>query len=506
MLLNLEGRTNLFVNQSSLNNTFTNKKRYRRNKETSNKYFSPKFIEEKISSTEHLNILNEYQDELKFLSINKKNSESSDNSQISKDSSTRDSDIVICVDSNSQETTEKINDNENFEIKKFKLQNNNSNDNKINIINLYNIHKSLKNKIGTNYKKISNLVDVATNGLKNPNSYNFEKDNDKICFEKIKKIINSNFEENSMIKLLINKFYHFDFSHSNIEKLVEKINNFLNNENNLINKFQNNTININSKINDKNFSKNKRDTSFYQHILIEKINNNNYESILSLSNDRDYMNSIKYISNKFSLNSEIKENSLIKAMKMNKKLLEDFEGKNNEIANRYELSTLKDILKNKKIRKKVKFCFRFLKRLSEKNFFKFLDENYLKYSDSLMDEKQNKNFFKNLAKLDHYDFSFFAYFLLGINYIDKSKINLSENELFSLIQIFLQFNKPENNEFGKYKKQRSKIMKLKGIKKEKKNNNIIRINLEEIFSDEPKNEHSINLIEDNDNFKDILQK
>ena len=39
------------------------------------KYFNPNNIDEKISSTEHLNILNEYKDEIKGLLLNKKNSE-----------------------------------------------------------------------------------------------------------------------------------------------------------------------------------------------------------------------------------------------------------------------------------------------------------------------------------------------------------------------------------------------------------------------------------------------
>ena len=55
-----------------------------------------------------MNILNDYQDELKFLMLNKKNEESTDNFQTLKDSSTRDTDIVICVESNCPETTEKI--------------------------------------------------------------------------------------------------------------------------------------------------------------------------------------------------------------------------------------------------------------------------------------------------------------------------------------------------------------------------------------------------------------
>ena len=187
MLLNLEERTNLFVNPSSLNYTFKNRKRYIRKQEMAKKCFHPKFIEEKISSTEHLNILNEYQEELKYLSLNKKNTDSPENSQILKDSSTRDTDIVICVESNSPETNDKIDDNDNCEIKKFKLQNYNDDENKLNMINLFSLRNSLINKSGSNYSKISNLIDVATNEFKKPASYNFKNDNNKNSYENIKK-------------------------------------------------------------------------------------------------------------------------------------------------------------------------------------------------------------------------------------------------------------------------------------------------------------------------------
>ena len=231
------------------------------------------------------------------------------------------------------------------------------------------------------------------------------------------------------------------------------------------------------------------------------MNNNNYESALSLTNDMDYMNSIKYISNKYSTNSDKMENSLIKAMEANKKLLEDFKGKNKELADKHDKFILKKILKKKKIRKKVKLNFGFLKNISEKNFYNFLDENYLKNPESLMNEKEN--IFKNINKSDNYNFLLLAYFLFGINYIDKSKLNLAENELFSLIQCFLKFNQPEKNGLNKIKNEKSKIMKLKGIKKEKKTNNIIRLNLEELFGKKSEKENSINLIEENDNLNEV---
>ena len=63
MWLNLETRTGFFVNQILSNNTFLNRKKYVRKKKTPIKYSSCTNINERISYTEHLNILNEYQEE-----------------------------------------------------------------------------------------------------------------------------------------------------------------------------------------------------------------------------------------------------------------------------------------------------------------------------------------------------------------------------------------------------------------------------------------------------------
>ena len=192
------------------------------------------------------------------------------------------------------------------------------------------------------------------------------------------------------------------------------------------------------------------------------------------------MNSIKYISNKYSTSDDKIENNLIHAMKENKNLIDNFKGKNKEIANKYDLNILKEILKNKNIRKKVGLNFGFLKKISEKKFYSFLDKNYMNNFDSLMNEKEI-NIFKNSDYSNDYDFFILTYFLLGINYIEKSKLNLNENELFSLVQSFVKINESENIKLDTIKKEKAKKIKFKGIKKEKKRNNIIKINLEEIF-------------------------
>ena len=480
MLLFTNGRTN-FLNPFSLNNTLRNRKRFIRKREIEKKCFSPKFIDEKISNTEHSNILNEYQDELKFLMLNKKCEESIDNSQTLKDASTRDSDIIICVESNCPETTEKIDDSENSEEKKFKQEIYNDNSSSTNIINLINMHNSLFNKNGRNYQKISKAIDVGTDDLKKTIFNNSKHSIDKNSLDKIKKTVISNIDDNSMTKDLINKYHHYHLNHNNMEKLVEKINiSLINNENNLKTNIQNDIFNINDEINKKNSNKNKKDSGAYQNILIDKMHNNNYKSILSLSNDSDYMRSIKYISNKYSSSVDKMENNLIDALKENKKLIDDFKGKNKENSKDFDLRMLKGILKNKKIRKSVKLNFGFLKEISEKKFYSFLNENYLNNFHSLMDGKEN-NIYKNLENSSEYNFFLLSYFLLGINYIEKSKLNLNENELFSLVQSFMKNNESEKIKLGIIKKEKTKKIKFKGIKNEKKRNNIIRKNLEEIF-------------------------
>jgi hypothetical protein len=386
--------------------------------------------------------------------LNKKSEESIDNSQTLKDASTRDSDIIIYVESNCPETTEKIDDSENSEVKKFKQEIYNDNSSSTNIINLINMHNSLIKKNGRNFQKISKVIGVGTDDLKKTILNNSKNNIDKNSLDKIKKTVISNIDDNSMTKDLINKYHHCHLNHNNMEKLVEKINiSLINNENNLKTNIQNDIFNINEEISNTNSNKNKKDSSANQNILIDKIHNNNYKSILSLSNDRDYMNSIKYISNKYSSSVDKMENNLIDSLKENKKLIDDFKGKNKENSKDFDLSMLKGILKDKKIRKSVKLNFGFLKEISEKKFYSFLNENYLNNSHSLMDEKEN-NIFKNLENSSKYNFFLLSYFLLGINYIEKSKLNLNENELFSLVQSFVKNNESEKIKLGIIKKKK----------------------------------------------------
>ena len=501
MWLNLEARTGLFVNQILTNNTLLNRKRNIRKRKTPMKYSCTNNIDERISFTEHLNILNEYQDELKYVTQNQKGSEL-DNSQSMKDSSTRDTDIVICVESHSpnQEKSEESGGNE---FKKFKFQSDKNCENKGNIFNLLNIKNSLINKINPNFKKVSNLVDISSNESKKGESYYYinDKDKDKISFENIKKSLNSDDNESYIIKNLINKFYHFNFNSSSITKLVEKLNNFLINKNSAENKFQNNIIKIeiNNEGSDKINSRGKKDSS-YSNTLIEKMNNiNNYKSALSLSTDQDYFNSIKYISNKIISHGDIIENNLMKALHESNKLIKEFQTINKESGEKHDLNILNDLLKNKQLRKKFKSNFEFLKGISEKKFYEFLNENNEIHKPELLINKKGKNINMSLLldKNEKYEFFIFVYFLLGINYIEKSNLNLSESDLLSLIPYFIQENIPNKRKHRIFKKMKSKTIKLKSKKEPKKGNNIIRLNLEEIFDNTSPNDNCLTLIENN---------
>jgi hypothetical protein len=419
-----------------------------------------------------------------------------------KDSSTRDTDIIICVESYSP-NQEKSEESDNNELKKYKFQNDKNSDNKGTIFNLLNIKNSLINKINPNFQKVSNLIDISSNESKKGESYNYikDKDKDKISFENIKKSLNSDDNESLIIKNLINKFYHFNFNSSSITKLLEKLNNFLINKNSAENKFQNNIIKIeiNNEGNDKINSRGKKDSS-YSNSLIEKMNNfNNYKSALSLSTDQNYFNSIKYISNKIISHGDIIENNLMKALQESNKLIKEFQTKKKEIAEKHDLYILNEILKNKQIRKKVKSNFEFLRGISEKKFYEFLNENNeLDKSDLLINKKRkNINMSLLLDKNEKYAFFIFVYFLLGINYIEKSNLNLSESELLSLIPYFIQDNNLNKRKYRTFKKMKSKTIKFKSIEEPKKGNNIIRLNLEEIFDNSNQNENCLNLIETN---------
>jgi hypothetical protein len=185
----------------------------------------------------------------------------------------------------------------------------------------------------------------------------------------------------------------------------------------------------------------------------------------------------------------------------NKIVIESLKKENKEKADKYDFKILKDIINDKHIRKKVKSNFRFMKYISEKNFYNFLEEyNSKNISESLTNDKEkSKNNFENFDNNNN-NFFLLVYFLLGINYINKSQINLSENDLLSLIPTFMKLHQPKiiKKKQRIFKKGKSKKAKINNENNDKTGRNIIRINLEELFNPELKNEKTINLIEDNE--------
>ena len=137
---------------------------------------------------------------------------------------------------------------------------------------------------------------------------------------------------------------------------------------------------------------------------------------------------------------------------------------------------LKNILKNKQIRKKIKSNFKFLEAITKKDFNQFFDVDCLdKNICSLINDQNGKKtakIVKKLGKPGVFNFFLLIYFLLGTNYINNSNLSLSENELISLVPYFMTFRKNRSH--------KKKKIKLKKVGKVTKINNIIRINLEDI--------------------------
>ena len=96
---------------------------------------------------------------------------------------------------------------------------------------------------------------------------------------------------------------------------------------------------------------------------------------------------------------------------------------------------------------------------------------------------------------EKYEFFIFVYFLLGLNYIEKSNLNLSENQLLALILRFFQSNNTNKIRRRTFKIRKTKEIKLKTENEQKKGKNIIRLNLEEIFGNDSPNKNSLVFME-----------
>jgi len=179
---------------------------------------------------------------------------------------------------------------------------------------------------------------------------------DKAKFEEIKRGIgikskNNNFLINDhLVNKYIYEYLRCDFSHSFMKKLCEKINVFLMNKKKLSG--------------DKdNLSFEKKDKFTYSNFLSDKLKENTNKSILSFTNDTEYFKSLIYVCNKYSKytgKKEMPEKILVESLEKNKQILENFknEGEDKTSAIKEEKEYLRDLLRNKKIRKYINKKFK----------------------------------------------------------------------------------------------------------------------------------------------------
>ena len=184
MLLNEELESKISENKSSINT----KKKKRKRKSKHYKYLTKKVYkyynndnDDKISLTEHNNILNEYEEELKFLNIKRKAAEN-----IDKEKQNNNSSIIICVNNNKKDNNSNIFE-DNYSYNEKKSFNNNNKNEKIKISQLYNLYHYLFVKSGLDCVSPSRFVDYLSNEISETKDNSLKKD--KINFENIKKIL-----------------------------------------------------------------------------------------------------------------------------------------------------------------------------------------------------------------------------------------------------------------------------------------------------------------------------
>ena len=453
--------------------------------------------EDCVSLTEHSNILNEYQDELKFLSMKRKNIIPN----TVKDNQNKNLNVIICLNNKNSDKKRGKSDNKKSEEQKINYKKNDKNKDVIKMSQFYNLYHYLFIKSGLDCMKPSRFIDYLSN-IKTVNEFNSSyKDNSKITFENIKRNIlnlDNKDPENILIKNIVNEYYHCNFKKSIIEKIIKKINKYLINQSNNNIEFKNNELNIMNdtksiSINDTfTYDKSlkiKKEKFSYSNLLVEKLNNNNYKSCLSLTNDSDYFKSIIYLSNKYLINkskNSISDNTILKSLEDNKNLIKSFKEERIEQSNQNDKKYLNDILTNKKLRRYIKNKLICIKQCFNSQILKSLDkDNFNKIINLLInykiEDKKNKEIFNDLQlseKLDNNEISLFFILLYFISYISNTKYpnDLSKNDLNILNPIIKYFK--QNDIFVKSKILPKKKLNIKKIKSKEKNNNKIRIKIE----------------------------
>ena len=484
MFLNEKEKNKLYKNKNITNHQSKVKKNYSKNnnyfKKTS---FSDNNIEERISLTEHTNILNEYEEELKFLGNKRKNGKIFENLN-NKENPNNNSNIIICLDNKQLNQESKSNNKNNI-------------DKNIKISELFKLYHYLFIKSGLDNNRPSRFIDYLANEINGNDNLISNKTNQKINFEEIKKMIlkfPDKDENDSLIIHLINEYFHCNFNHSIMERIIERINKILINQDNNIflkNSKNINNININNNFSyntdsyDKN-SKTKKDKFSHSNILAEKLNNNNYQSCLSLTNDPEYFKSIIYICNKYSkiINKKnIVDKSLIELLEINKDLLKSFKEENKEIANKIDMNYFYGLLKNKKLKKynnKNLKCFResfnniILNSLDKNNFNKIGNLLINNKNEDINKLEISSNFPKNLTNKNISNFLILLLFIIEITIVNKSPNKLTENDLTLINPIFKYFKQFDycTNKNMLIKK-KHKIKKIKNIIKFKDKNKIL---------------------------------
>ena len=427
--------------------------------------------EEKISLTEHTNILNEYQEELNFLGIKRKNSNN-----------------LLNIDNNE----EIPNNNTNTNSKSNLISNDepNKEDNSIKILDLYKLYHNLFIKSGIEGSRPSNFIYYLLNDIND--SLLSNKSSSKINFGDIKKLIlklPSEEPENSLINILINEYFHSDFSGNSMEKIITKINNslidqdknkiFLKNSNDIDNNNNNKIYYINDD-DDKNdidtidkSSKTKKDKLKYANIFNEKMNKNNYLSCLSLTNDLEYFKSFLFVYNKYLKESNLIDKNLENSLETNKQLLKSFNEENKEIANEVDKAYLNNILKNKKLRKYISKKLIHFQKCNKNKILNILDKYNFNYIGKLLIDNKIENLNKlktfnnlnnhNFDKTDISNFLTLILIFIGITLINNSSNISPKNDLTLLFPFFNYFKQLDIN-IQKPQKFRKRISKGNKIK------------------------------------------
>ena len=443
--------------------------------------------EEKISLTEHTNILKEYQEELNFLGIKRKNSNN-----------------LLNIDNNE----EIPNNNTNTNSKSNLISNDepNKEDNSIKILDLYKLYHNLFIKSGIEGSRPSNFIYYLLNDIND--SLLSNKRSSKINFGDIKKLIlklPNEEPENSLINILINEYFHSDFSGNSMEKIITKINNslidqdknkiFLKNSNDIDNNNNNKIYYINDD-DDKNdiytidkSSKTKKDKLKYANIFNEKMNKNNYLSCLSLTNDLEYFKSFLFVYNKYLKEPNLIDKNLENSLETNKQLLKSFNEENKEIANEVDKAYLNNILKNKKLRKYISKKLIHFQKCNKNKILNILDKYNFNYIGKLLIDNKIENInklktFNNLnnQNFDKIDIKIFLTLILifvGITLINNSSNKFPKNDLTLLFPFFNYFKQLDINT-KKPQKFRKRISK----------GNIIKIKLDNTIIKEISNDNS----------------